>query len=884
MTRPFALSLLLVLLLAACQAKPTPTPAAPQAAPTRVQQQEQPASASATPRAAPTQVQQQPVSASAPPKLLDQALGQKLQAALDAAVASPDTKWPGAVLYVSAPGLGAWSGAAGLGEVETKTPMRPDDRFRAGSLTKPFIATVILQLVEEGRFALDDPISKLLPDSVAGKLPNTDRITVRMLLNHTSGVPEFTDVAGPQEIAHPDKVWTAEEFLDFAAAREPQFAPGEYQRYTNTNYLLLGMIIEKATGQPWRQEVRQRIFEPLNLKDTLLPEPEETDLPGDHAHGYADFGDGMFDATDMVTASVVGAAGGQSLVTNAPDLAAFIDALLAGRLFKKAGTLDDMLTFVEFSPDQPESVVVKEYGLGLMKANYGGDLTGIGHAGDTQGGYTGFVFRFPKQDITISGAVNVEDPGAGFLNLMPPVLQLLVPGHTMPEIPNVQQAVAGAAMQGLLGGQVKEQGITGMIMAARLPDGSVVSRSSGYVDPVKKTPWTMDTVSALGSVTKSFTGVVVMQLVQEGKLSLDDTIDKWFPNQPNGDKITVRMLLSHTSGLGGFIPAGNERDPKWSQEWSPADLVAAANRLGPVDTPGGSAHYSNTNYVLLGMIVEKITGNSLHDEYRSRIFEPLHLEHTAFLGDKGLWGGILAPGYVKTGDGLTSNLELPSLPSASLAWAVGDVVSSPADLLTFASALFDGKLVSQETLTEMATPVAKDAADGRPWGLGGGTMEGVPGGFGMGGEAVGYKAFYLGVQGTKIVVLALANTWEADVITPSLMAFDYLRSPSPSGGASSVGGQPAPGGAEPPAIPEELVNRAAAWLVKEANLSMKDLRLVSAEHVEWTDPCFGLGGPAESCLQAITPGWRLVAEAAGQQYEVRTDESGSAFRLAPQGS
>jgi D-alanyl-D-alanine carboxypeptidase len=1217
MKRPTALALILILLLAACGPKPTPTPAPPQPEPTQVQ-------ARPTPTPAPPTAE--PTPAPAPAQLLDQELGKKLQAALEAAVVSPDTKWPGAVLYVHAPGLGTWSGAAGLGDVEANTPMRPSDRFRAGSLTKPFIATVVLQLVEEGRFGLDDPIDKLLRDGVAGKLPNTDRITVRMLLNHTSGVAEFSDAAGPEEIAHPDKVWTAEEFLDFAAAREPQFAPGEYQRYTNTNYLLLGMIIEKATGRSWREEVRQRIIEPLNLKDTLLPAPEETALPGDHAHGYADFGQGPLDATELVTASVVGAAGGQSLVTNAPDLATFIDALLAGRLFKKAGSLDQMLTFVQFSPAPPESVVVKEYGLGLMEASYGGDLTGIGHAGDTQGGYSGFVFRFPDQEITISGAVNAEDPGAGFLNLMPPVLKLLVPGHAMPELPTVQQAEAAAAMQGLLddqvrkqgilgmamaarlpdgsvvwrgsghtdpagenswtmdtvsalgsitksftavvimqlvqegklslddtidkwfpdqpngdkitvrmllshtsglanyisgnnvmdpkwahewapsdlvaeanrlgpvdkpgtstahyantnyillgmivekitgnswaqevrsriieplhlehttfagdkgvwggvlvpgyvktpngysstlelpsypdastswaagelvgslsdlltfatalfdgklvsketlaematplgkdpengvvwglgvatlenlpggfgneggipgyssfflgvqgtklavatllnteGGdvigpslmafdylrslpqagqqpapgdpaaamqgllddQVQKQGITGMIMAARLPDGSVVSRSSGYTDPVKKTPWTMDTVSALGSVTKSFTAVVIMQLVQEGKLSLDDTINKWFPDQPNGDKITVRMLLSHTSGLGGFIPAGNESDPKWSREWSPMDLVAEANRLGPVGKPGGSAHYSNTNYMLLGMIVEKITGNSLHEEFRSRIFEPLHLEHTAFLGDKGVFGGMLVPGYIKTSDGFTSNLDLPSLPSATIAWAVGDVVSSPADLLTFASALFDGKLVSKESLAEMATPVAKDAATGQLWGLGGGTLEEVPGGFGMGGEAVGYQAFYLGVQGTKIVVLALANTWEADVIGPSLMAFDYLRSLPPAGG------QPAPGGAETPAIAPELVNRAAGWLAKEANISMQDLRLLKAEHVEWNDSCFGLGGPAESCLQAITPGWRLTAEAAGKQYEVRTDESGSAFRLAREGS
>jgi D-alanyl-D-alanine carboxypeptidase len=866
-----ALVLLLVLFLAACQAKPTPTPAPAQPEP---------------PTAAPTQAQpptpvppqQQPASASAPPKLLDPALGQKLQAALEAAVASPDTKWPGAVLYVSAPGLGAWSGAAGLGELEPNTPMRPHDRFRAGSLTKPFIAAVVLQLVEEGRFVLDDPISKLLPAGVAGKVANSDRITVRMLLNHTSGVPEFSDAAGPQEIAHPDKVWTAEEFLDFAAAQKPLFAPGEYQHYTNTNYLLLGMIIEQATGRPWRQELRQRIFEPLNLKDTLLPAPEETALPGDHAHGYADFGNGMFDATDLVTASVVGAAGGQSLVTNAPDLATFIEALLAGRLFKKAGTLDQMLSFVEFSQDQPEGVVVKEYGLGLMKANYGGDLIGIGHAGDTEGGYTAFVFRYPDQQITISGAVNALDPGAGFINLMPPVLQLLVPGHTMPELPTVQQAEAAAAMQGLLDGQVKEQSILGMAMAARLPDGSVVFRSSGHTDPAGENAWTLDTQSALGSITKTFTAVVIMQLVQEGKLSLDDTIDKWFPNQPNGDKITVRMLLSHTSGLGGFIPIGNDRDPKWSHEWSPMDLVAEANRLGPVDKPGGSAHYSNTNYMLLGLIVEKITGNSLHEEIRSRIIEPLDLKHTTFLSEKGVWGGTMIPGYTRTPNGYVSILEIPSLQHASLAWAVGDVVSSLSDLLTFASALFDGKLVSKESLAEMATPVAKEVESGRLWGLGGATLEGVPGGFGMGGENPGYRAFFVGMGGTKLVVAALVNTEEGDVVTPGLMAFDYLRSSLPAGQ------QPAPGGAEAPAIPPDLVNRAAEWLAKELNVSVKDLTLVSAEHVEWTDSCFGLGGPAESCLQAITPGWRMVAEAPGKQYEVRTDESGSAFRLAPQGS
>jgi D-alanyl-D-alanine carboxypeptidase len=173
--------------------------------------------------------------------------------------------------------------------------MRPHDRFRAGSLTNPFVAAVVLQLVEEGRVALDDPISSLLPDQVAGMFANSDKITVRMLLNHTSGLPDFMDVAGPELNAHLDKVWEVEECLDFASAQEPRYAPGEGQYYSNT--------------------------------------------------GYADFGGGIVDATELATASVVGAAGGQSLITNAADLTRFMEALLAGQLFQKSETLDEMLTF-----------------------------------------------------------------------------------------------------------------------------------------------------------------------------------------------------------------------------------------------------------------------------------------------------------------------------------------------------------------------------------------------------------------------------------------------------------------------------------------------------------------------------------------------------------
>lgn len=340
-----------------------------------------------------------------------------------------------------------------------------------------------------------------------------------------------------------------------------------------------------------------------------------------------------------------------------------------------------------------------------------------------------------------------------------------------------QQEVA-AALQGLLDDQVRTQNILGMAMAVRLADGSTVFRESGDLDRAGERSWSLETQSALGSVTKTFTAVVIMQLVEEGKLALDDTIEGWFPDQPYADHITVRMLLSHTSGLANPMRPGNERDPMWAQEWAPLELVAEANRNGPVDTPGSSiAHYSNTGYYLLGLIVEAVTGNTWEHEVRTRIIEPLKLEHTTFLGEEGVWGGTLVEGYSRTPDGYISTLEIADLPHASTAWAAGGVASTLADLMTFASAFFDGKLVSEASMVEMTTPVAPDDSSPRLWGLGGATLAGLPpGGFGMGGDVPGYHAFFVGVPEPKYVVVAFINTEEGDVVGPGLMALDYLLS------------------------------------------------------------------------------------------------------------
>jgi D-alanyl-D-alanine carboxypeptidase len=359
-------------------------------------------------------------------KSYDEQLASQLQAALEDAVESPEANFPGALLYVSSPELGTWTGAAGLGNIETATAMRPDDKFRAGSVIKPFISVVILQLVEEGRLSLDDTLLAVLPESVTTRFANSDEITVRMLLNHTSGIADcVTDAVIAEIVANPQKVWEDDEWLDTAAARQPYFALGEGWMYSNTDYILLGLVIEQATGRSWREEVRERVIEPLHLENTLLPEPGDLSIPGNYVHGYMDFGGGLVDITG-IDPSMAGAAGGIALVTTTTDQGRFLDALLAGELFQNAGTLDEMLTFVDIPEGTAPISELVGYGLGMMKGVFPGGIELLGHSGDTAG-FSAFVFYLPAQGITISGVVNDMDPLGAYYQIISPAMEILVP-------------------------------------------------------------------------------------------------------------------------------------------------------------------------------------------------------------------------------------------------------------------------------------------------------------------------------------------------------------------------------------------------------------------------------------------------------------------------
>jgi D-alanyl-D-alanine carboxypeptidase len=244
----------------------------------------------------------------------------------------------------------------------------------------------------------------VLPAGVAGRFANAADISVRMLLGHRSGIPDRVTPAASDEIAHhPAHVWKAGEILDRAASQPPLFAPGTSYSYSNTNYNLLGLIIERVTGHSWRHEVSRRVIGPLGLRRTSLPAPGRRSLNGAHAHGYGEVDGRRVDQT-RVDPSMAGAAGGGALVTTVQDLARFLDALLEGRLFRRRETLRQMLAF---APATDEGGQVG-YGLGIERRVVPGGVEMIGHLGRTVG-YCAYIARLRPQRVTIASALNWDD-------------------------------------------------------------------------------------------------------------------------------------------------------------------------------------------------------------------------------------------------------------------------------------------------------------------------------------------------------------------------------------------------------------------------------------------------------------------------------------------
>lgn len=322
--------------------------------------------------------------------VVDPALAAELQALLDSAVAGGAI--PGAVLSVRLPDGRTWSGAAGLADRETGMPMTPETRVRIGSLSKLFTAVITLQLVEEGRLALDSPVATWLP----GLLPDGEAITVRQLLQHTSGLYDYLEdrrfVA--QAYADPARTWAPAELVAYANEFPSSFRPGAGWDYSNTNFVVLGMLIERVTGAPLAAELERRIFTPLGLEATYAVPPDRVDGP--QARGYSR-------GEDLGEVSLSFAFGTANLVTTADELRRFGAALFDGELLGPEA-MEQMQAFVN-GKGQYEMPELR-YGLGLMANRLPpGESLVLGHIGGING-FRAALWYAPEHDILIALAVN----------------------------------------------------------------------------------------------------------------------------------------------------------------------------------------------------------------------------------------------------------------------------------------------------------------------------------------------------------------------------------------------------------------------------------------------------------------------------------------------
>jgi D-alanyl-D-alanine carboxypeptidase len=320
-----------------------------------------------------------------------------LQRALDVLTTADGA--PGALVDVrdGVQGLTLVSGSAIAGSDQ---PMVGEEgRYRAGSLTKSFTAVAVLALAESGAFELDDAIDTHLPGVVMGSAEGAAidgrEISIRELLQHTSGLPNYTDYIE----SVPDEPVAVEDQIALALAHEPSFAPpGSSWRYTNTGYLVLGMLIERVSGQRLAAVLDERIFAPAGLVDTYWPEPMERALRGPHAHNYTPAPDGaLIDVTELEP-TIAGAAG--QLVSTPRDLNRFWQALFAGELLG-AQTLQAMLMTVplpeRFGKDAG-------YGLGVYRLPLSCGGFYWGHGGDHLGVQTlgGRAERGPSATVYIT--------------------------------------------------------------------------------------------------------------------------------------------------------------------------------------------------------------------------------------------------------------------------------------------------------------------------------------------------------------------------------------------------------------------------------------------------------------------------------------------------
>lgn len=304
---------------------------------------------------------------------------------------------PALAIQISTPD-GTWAFATGMATEDRSAVVA--DRFRIGSMSKTFVAVVTLMLAEDGVLSLDDLASDWLPADITANIANADQVNIYHLLSMRSGIDDYlgTDEFWNAVEDDPTFTWTPQTILPYAYDLDPLFAPDEAFAYSNTNYIMLQIILEEASGMPLHSLIRERILDPLGMENTYTQVSE--DLAGGFVNGYVDYDeDGTLDNVSDINDGAGLADGG--LISNVADMTIFYQALLQEQTLLNE---DSMEALLDFQPDDDGG-----YSLGLGEWNVD-EVVGWGHSGGVLG-FLSVGAYLPDEEITIiilSASENVD--------------------------------------------------------------------------------------------------------------------------------------------------------------------------------------------------------------------------------------------------------------------------------------------------------------------------------------------------------------------------------------------------------------------------------------------------------------------------------------------
>lgn len=356
-------------------------------------------------------------------KSSNSSLESQLQALIDHVVDEDDSIW-NAVMLIETPRL-KWKGASGLANPYKKVAMDIDDQFFTASTAKMMTASIVMKLIEAGKMRLDDKIQEFLPESIMKGLHNfggqsyESSITVGQCLNHTTGLADNWDDNFIQLIKeNPGKLWKPEETIEYVKQNlRPHFPPGKGFKYSDINYNLIGLIIEKVTGKTLQAAYRDLLLDPLGMRHTyrqFREEPRPSLVGREPSHGFY----GEIDYSSWRALSADWAGGG--LQTTTEDLNLFIRAFVRNEIFSKASTRDEMFRWVKWMTEGGLDVF---YGLGIIRVVFkDGNIREIwGHIGAS----SCYMFYWPDNDTTFCGTFNQNKREVKFLDLLPGLVELL---------------------------------------------------------------------------------------------------------------------------------------------------------------------------------------------------------------------------------------------------------------------------------------------------------------------------------------------------------------------------------------------------------------------------------------------------------------------------